>query len=328
MDTQRIELGNTFGAGFIGAMITGVLYGLTTLQTYLYFVYYPNDGIRTRIMVATIWILDTVHFSLVCTCMYYYLVSNYANPSALTSGHWSLFLSLALNVTIAVIVQSFFTIQIFTLCSRKTRWWVTSVIFLTVIAHFCFGMETVVLFFIKKDFVSVQAPQVTFEAATPFAIFVVVSDVLITIALSVLLYESRSTVTSTNMIISTLIIYAVNRCLLTSIVAIAEVITFALAPKSLWFLAIDFTVGKLYANSLLASLNSRRSLRQASERPSFSFRQSSMVIGASSSQTGTESKSRTRGHLVNLEVTQNTSTSNDGDVELSLRHQTDSKTQS
>lgn len=125
-------------------MITSVLYGITTLQTYFYFTYYPKDDQAIKTLVTGIWMLDTLHTGLVCHAMYHYLVSNYMNPSALAYGHWSLFVSIALNTLVAVLVQSFFAMRIFHLIKKpRLRYWVTSFIMLLVIAHFCFGLETV-----------------------------------------------------------------------------------------------------------------------------------------------------------------------------------------
>ncbi|KAG6336251.1 hypothetical protein ID866_2828, partial [Astraeus odoratus] len=93
--------------------------------------------------------------------------------------------------------------------------------------------------FIKKQFASLS--QITLYAATPFALTAVLSDVLIAGALCILLHGNRSP--------------------FFRVVAIIEVIVFATSPDSLWFLAVDFVIGKLYANSFLASLNSRGSLR-------------------------------------------------------------------
>jgi len=58
-----------------------------------------------------------------------------------------------------------------------------------------------------------------------------------------------------------LIIYSINRTLLTVAVTVVEVITYLCAPNTLWFLAVDFTIGKLWANSFLATLNTRASQR-------------------------------------------------------------------
>ncbi|KAH7882565.1 hypothetical protein F5I97DRAFT_275141 [Phlebopus sp. FC_14] len=255
-----IDLHNSFGAGFIGGMVTAILYGVTTLQTYLYFMYYPNDALDTKALVAIVWILDTLHISLMCHALYYYLVSNFGSPVALTSGIWSLFTSLAVNLCIAVLVQMYFSVRIFYLCrSTVLRWVVTVPIVFLVLTHFGFGIETVVLMFIKRQFNAL--PQITFYAATPFALTAVLSDICIATGLCVLLYGNRGPFLRTNRVVNTLIVYAINRCLLTSIVAVIEVIVFAVSPHSLWFLAIDFVIGKLYANSFLASLNSRSSLR-------------------------------------------------------------------
>ncbi|GLB44355.1 hypothetical protein LshimejAT787_1602850 [Lyophyllum shimeji] len=254
----RIVIDDTFGASFIGVLFTAMLYGITTLQTYFFYVYYPTDRIENKLLVASIWALDTGHMALVSICMYYYLVTNYSNPPALAVGHWSLFTSVAVNVTIAFLVHVFFTVRIFRLSSRRVRWWLTPIISLLVLAHFCFGVETVVFLFLKKRFDKLN--EFTLFAAMPFALFAVLSDIFIAAALCVLLYGSRTGFRRTNTLVNTLMVYAINRCVLTSVVATAEVIVFAVSPHSLWFLAIDFVVGKLYANSLLATLNSRRSI--------------------------------------------------------------------
>ncbi|KAF8055217.1 hypothetical protein FPV67DRAFT_871682 [Lyophyllum atratum] len=255
----KIVIDDTFGASFIGVLFTAMLYGITNLQTYFFYVYYPNDRIENKLLVAVIWALDTAHMALVSICMYYYLVSNYANPSALAIGHWSLFTSVAMNVTIAFLAHIFFTIRIYRLSSRRVRWWLTPIISLLVLAHFCFGVETVVFLFIKKRFD--KLPEFTLFAAMPFALFAVLADIFIAAALCILLYGSRTGFRRTNTLVNTLMVYAINRCVFTSFLAVAEVIVFALSPHSLWFLAIDFVIGKLYANSLLATLNSRQSLR-------------------------------------------------------------------
>ncbi|KAI6099241.1 hypothetical protein EDD16DRAFT_531211 [Pisolithus croceorrhizus] len=61
-------------------------------------------------------------------------------------------------------------------------------------------------------------------------------------------------------LMNTLIIYAVNRCLLTLPVIVAEVVV-TIAGQAAWSMGLNFIIGKLYANSLLASLNSREHLR-------------------------------------------------------------------
>ncbi|KAI6158509.1 hypothetical protein EDD17DRAFT_1763643 [Pisolithus thermaeus] len=107
-----------------------------------------------------------------------------------------------------------------------------------------------------------------FYSATPAVSAVVLAEILITTSLCVLLYDSgsRSAVPRTKRLLNTLIIYAVNRCLLTLLVTIAQLVVDA-NDQSAWTMGLDFIGGKLYANSLLASLNTRQHLRSQGSRP-------------------------------------------------------------
>ncbi|KAM6501409.1 hypothetical protein JOM56_004423 [Amanita muscaria] len=273
---------NTYGAALIGVIVSAMLYGITNLQTYFYYMTYPKDQGWMKTLVSVIWILDTVHMALVSMTIYHYLVTNYSNPSALAVGHWSLYVSIVVNIAIASIVQLFFTMRIFQLCSQNLRWWVALTILLLIAGHIGFGLETVVFLFIKQEFS--RLAEITLIAAMPFALFAVLSDIAIATALCILLHSSRTSFSRyssmnylrilgsdslhfrTNAVLSTLMMYAINRCLLTSVVAILEVVVFAAAPTSLWFLAVDFCIGTLWANSLLAALNSRKFLNDTADR--------------------------------------------------------------
>ncbi|KAI6131391.1 hypothetical protein EDD16DRAFT_1514970 [Pisolithus croceorrhizus] len=134
---------------------------------------------------------------------------------------------------VITIVQLFFAHKIYYLCHRKLRWLVTAPI-----------------------------GSAWFYTATPAAAAILLAEVLNTVSLCVLLYESgsRSAVPRTKRLLNTLIIYAVNRCLLTLLVVIAEVAV-DVDKIVAWTMALTFLTPKLYANSLLASLNTRQHLR-------------------------------------------------------------------
>ncbi|KAF8905054.1 hypothetical protein CPB84DRAFT_1823402, partial [Gymnopilus junonius] len=256
---ELFDIQETFGAMLIGTFVMLVIYGITMLQTYLYFTSFPKDDGPTKALVASIWILDTTHAVLAGHCMHYYLIAGFVDHTILANGNWSLFLSLATNLIEAFIVQAFFTRRIFLLCSPQRRWWVAGVITVFVVAHFVFGIETVVDLFATKEFIRLK--KLSFSSVIPFGVTTIISDILIAIALCVLLHNNRSDFGDTNSIINKLIVYAINRCILTSAVAIAETVVFSALPNTLYSFAMDFVIGKLYANSLLAVLNSRAVLR-------------------------------------------------------------------
>ncbi|KAI5996449.1 hypothetical protein F5J12DRAFT_853593 [Pisolithus orientalis] len=104
--------------------------------------------------------------------------------------------------------------------------------------------------------------QTRFYSVTPAAATVALAEVLITVSLCVLFYDSGSSSAfpRTKRLFHMLIIYAVNRCLLTLLVVIAE-LSVNVDQQDAWAMGLNFIVGKLYANSLLASLNTRQYLR-------------------------------------------------------------------
>ncbi|KAI6158208.1 hypothetical protein BKA82DRAFT_4336213 [Pisolithus tinctorius] len=69
------------------------------------------------------------------------------------------------------------------------------------------------------------------------------------------IHSSGSSFPRTKHLLKTLIIYTVNWCLLTLLFTIAELVT-SVDYQDYWALGLDFIIGKLYANSLLVSLNS------------------------------------------------------------------------
>ncbi|KAI6107862.1 hypothetical protein EV401DRAFT_427571 [Pisolithus croceorrhizus] len=121
-------------------------------------------------------------------------------------------------------------------------------------------METVVLLLVNGEASAIK--QIRFYAATPFVATLVLAEVLTTTSLCVLLYDSgnRSAFSSTKRLLTVLIIYAINRCLLVLIVALAEFVA-TVELQNAWSTGLDVTIGKLYANSLLASLNTRQHVR-------------------------------------------------------------------
>ncbi|EIN14690.1 hypothetical protein PUNSTDRAFT_124124 [Punctularia strigosozonata HHB-11173 SS5] len=260
MATFQLSLDDTFGAAYIGAMISAMLYGLTTLQTYLYYSRFPKDSFGLKFLVGAVWALDTAHVALICQAMYHYLVTNFANPLALLVGTNGTFISILVNLVISVLVQAFFVKRIYIVASPRWRWWLVVPIILLVLAHFAFGLATFIGVFKRRDFVRIQ--EIINTSALPFAVITVAADVSIAACLCVLLYNRRTGFRRSNNIIHTLIVYAVNRCLLTSFTATAELITLDLKSHTLWFLAIDFVIGKLYANSFLATLIAREGLRE------------------------------------------------------------------
>lgn len=88
-----------------------------------------------------------------------------------------------------------------------------------------------------------------------------VVDVLIAASLCTLLQRSRTGFKKSDSMISKLMLFTVNTGLLTSIFAVLSLATFLAYPNTLIYVTFFFCLGRLYSNSLLASLNCRRIIR-------------------------------------------------------------------
>ncbi|KAI6094959.1 hypothetical protein EDD16DRAFT_1681520 [Pisolithus croceorrhizus] len=173
---------------------------------------------------------------------------------------WSFPASTLVNIPLVVAVQCFFAHQIYHLCRPRVKLWVTAPIILSVVAEFGFTTETAVLELVNRQ--TSVATQMTFYGVTPAVTVGALAEIMITISLCILLYDRRSgsALSRTKRLLNTLIIYAVNRCLLILLIAITALVM-TMEGQDTWFLGFSFVAGRLYANAFLASLNCRERLR-------------------------------------------------------------------
>lgn len=86
-------------------------------------------------------------------------------------------------------------------------------------------------------------------------------DVAIAASLCYLLATSRTGFSSTDSFITKLVGYTISTGCLTSICSMAIIITSAVMPTNFIFIALQFLVTKLYANSFIAFLNARHYMK-------------------------------------------------------------------
>ncbi|KAH8984342.1 hypothetical protein EDB92DRAFT_1493915 [Lactarius akahatsu] len=95
------------------------------------------------------------------------------------------------------------------------------------------------------------------------------------------LYHKRTGFARTDSVIMTLMTYTVHSGLLTSVLTCAVLISFSIAPSTMYSDMFFWPMSKFYANSLLAMLNSRDYVRERSStdnKPDNAFDLSSLRI--------------------------------------------------
>ncbi|KAK7041649.1 hypothetical protein VNI00_009256 [Paramarasmius palmivorus] len=263
-------LDSTMGAALVGCLLACVLYGVSLLQTYNYFIEPgANDKWPLKLVVGAVFLFDTIHSMLISHTIYTYLVTNYANPAILGKCVWSLLAEVLFNGLTGFLVQSFLTHRVWrylTLSRRNsslsfTTIIVTGVAVILVLAEFgCITAFAIIALVRVKSFDDLATMKWLSILVNALA---AAADVYIAAVLCFLLQGSRTGFQRSDTIIRKLIMYAVNTGLLTSLCAVASLISITAAPNTFIYITFFFCIGRLYANSLLATLNARRRIRES-----------------------------------------------------------------
>ncbi|THG95302.1 hypothetical protein EW026_g6328 [Hermanssonia centrifuga] len=230
---------DSLGAGLVGTWFAMLLYGIALTQTYSYYLEYPNDSLRVKALVWGIWVLNTLHLAFACHCAYFELVTE-AFDLAPLRAFWTLGGSVAMHILIDFIVLLYFVKLSFQLSSKKVRWWLTVALLVPIIMHFVYGMITAERIMLAGYIASLSAFQDTLMI--PMLITQVAADVMVTATLCVVLHRNKVGFRRTNRVISKLMIYAVNRGILTSTFALLEVLMISVFPHGIWYGVAEFFV--------------------------------------------------------------------------------------
>ncbi|KAG1753539.1 uncharacterized protein EDB91DRAFT_1242522 [Suillus paluster] len=249
---SQVDLGNTFGALFIGAILAAVLFGLSNVQAFLYFQTHGGTGITFhKLVVIWLWIFDALHLALIIHSVYYYLVINYANIGALTEIVWSFKFQIAIDVVLIYGVHIMYVHRIWIVSKGRSRTLPTIVCILVVLVS---GPAIAAAWAVYQCHVFTDL--VGIEWATFMAFGTTVSvDFLIASSLCYLLAASRTGFSNTDSFITKLMAYTINTGCLTSLFSLTTMITCAVMPHNFVFLGLEFLVTKLYVNSFFALLN-------------------------------------------------------------------------
>ncbi|KAF7322349.1 hypothetical protein HMN09_00012600 [Mycena chlorophos] len=241
-------------------MVVRRLFGVMSMQTFHYFQVFGSDRAWIKCLVGSLWILDTLQLALMGHTLYYWLITNYANPEVLTEAPWSLASTVLTTNTIVFIVQCFLARRVWILSNHNLG--LTLLIVVLSLTYYAFALDgQVQLFQLKEDI----ALFYKFRTITSLGLACAsAADIIIGVSLSVYLHHSRTGLVSTNSLIMTLILYSINTGLLTAIVVAVDMICFLTMPTNLIHFAINIVSGKLYTNSLLATLNYRQHFRRPS----------------------------------------------------------------
>ncbi|KAJ7496795.1 hypothetical protein FB451DRAFT_203712 [Mycena latifolia] len=258
----QAQFSETYGGSLICCMIALPIYGISLLQTYMYYINYPKDSRWIKGMVALLLTIESAHTWLICHTVYHYSILSYSNPLSLFDGEWSVYTANSLGVPTCFVIQIYFARMIYLLAKKKWKLSVLIISVFLIIGQIVMGIYTTVQMFQIWDLPKLSA--LVYRALVPLYVIRVVSDILTAVALCLVLYDAaaHSIFRGSSKMFKTLIVYAMNRFILTTVVVIIQTSFLIAKPGSIWAMVIEFVTVHLYVNSVLATLNARNSLRK------------------------------------------------------------------
>ncbi|KAJ7144509.1 hypothetical protein C8R44DRAFT_865420 [Mycena epipterygia] len=253
---------STIGAVEIGTLLSGVLFGLITSQTYVYYKTYPRDSRFTKGLVGALWIVELVHTACIFDALYMYTVRGYGDPTYLIRFPVSLDATIILHGA-TVIIGTPTLLHPPDLQIRAKTYYLTAVaIFILFVRFAAFVVSGVAATRMSAllDFMQSWKSLILFDL-----ISCAITDVMMSAILVYHLATRRATVyKSTLAIMDKLIMWSVETCLVTTFTTIVMMICFlTMGEKNFIWIGILLVQPKIFSNALLANLNSRASLRDA-----------------------------------------------------------------
>ncbi|PFH47790.1 hypothetical protein AMATHDRAFT_151308 [Amanita thiersii Skay4041] len=313
-----VNVPKTYGALLIGAFFASLLYGVSTVQSIVYFKLYPNDSNSSKLLVRfsspiispfayvppgytsvvrPASALDTVHTALIWVGMWSYLIDSFGDRSKIDTIPFYY----ALRIFLCGLQTSVFPLtHYFDSCvptvSKRNYWMTMPVLVLAICRLFFLWAVATTGEMIRIGSFTVFKTQFRWLFSLGLALSSAV-DIEITLSLFILLWRSRSDSLSLTNVIDSLILYTFELGSLTCFATVISMICWLTMHNNLVFLGLHFVIGKLYANSLLASLNTRHELRRAHAN-SVGVHAHNAVPSSSPSMSGNRRRSGIRGFQI------------------------------
>ncbi|KAJ7832365.1 hypothetical protein B0H13DRAFT_2370986 [Mycena leptocephala] len=282
MSSPSFDADSTLGALLIGTLVSYVLFGVATTQTYIYYGRFPDDSRAMKATVALVWCAEFAHAICIGCTIYSMVITNYGHPERLVQLPNSLVASTVIGSLVSYFIQSFFAYRIYTL-SRSL-----------IIPCICWALS---LFRVIPPNVvmlkfGIHEPLGDFLSSwgwlfdTVWAVSAV-NDLFIASTLVVLLYRRRSLgLKSTAAVVDKMITWTIETGVVTSIASIVMMSVFLSMRFNFIWMALFVIIPRraftpsvpplvsmsnktthiaVFSNSFFASLNSRAALRLAND---------------------------------------------------------------
>ncbi|KAI0791732.1 hypothetical protein C8Q75DRAFT_805339 [Abortiporus biennis] len=206
-------------------------------------------------ILITYLVLDVLHIGFATHDAYSVIILSFLNPANVAVISWSPMAYIVCATTSDLIIRCIFINRI----RRLNKTMLLSVpLFIVTIIVAGFAYATAYEIFHATNVFQLEKFNWLFSCEFSLIVFI---DSTTAFLLCLSLWRLKTGFRRTDSQVDTLMRYSVQTGLITSIVAVSTLVVFLTKPQSFFYVALYFTLPKLYLNALLATLNSRDGLR-------------------------------------------------------------------
>jgi len=248
---SQIVLNDTLGAAYIGVVVSGCLFGVSWVQAWYYFTH-QSDRWPLKALVSGVMLTDTIHQGLITHTVYTYTITNWGNAASFGKLVRTLLVQVLFSGFTTFMVQCFLATRIWRLSDRKV--WLIFIILLLILGEFGVNLAYTIISLRFETFA-----QVTHLKAVSLSInaLAAAGDIVIAASLCTTLHHSRTGFHGSNTIITKLIVFSVNTGLLTSLCALASLVSILAWPTAFIYVTFFFCIGR-HSLYKLSARNSQR----------------------------------------------------------------------
>ncbi|KIK58228.1 hypothetical protein GYMLUDRAFT_700215 [Collybiopsis luxurians FD-317 M1] len=242
---------------FSATQINMFLYGLCFLQFVRYFTSRAQDRLSVKLFVSWELLIDTFQSVILIYMLWQYAVDNFMNEAFLTIVPWPLSAVSVMTALSACPIQVFLSYRVKKLSGS---WNVFAVLLVLILAEASLMVAASAEALRESKVVDAQNSASIINSWTALA---AATDISISTCLIFYLRRSRTSSPRTDHIVSYLIRQAIETASFASFFSIMILVTLNQWPSNP-FISCVFSIplGRIYTNSCLAILNSRKSLRR------------------------------------------------------------------
>ncbi|KAA1470141.1 hypothetical protein DENSPDRAFT_835865 [Dentipellis sp. KUC8613] len=255
------SLESTLDAALVGNFVAIMLYGITTLQTYIYAQDYLEDPVSLRLLVLAVWIIETIHSVLCLYGVHSMFVTNFGLVTSPDILYWSQGAMILLGVIVMFAVHCYFARRVWMIGNNPQP--LTTVIVLVASLHLAFGIATFVLTRCFDTWSAMRSRPIAQIMLCGGLGSACVADLLIAASLFYFMRQRRNTLQHAQFhnALSSLTIYIVSTGFSTAVLSSSTLLTFMFVPHGGVFLGLASIQSKAYANAFLTNLNARQTIR-------------------------------------------------------------------